>query len=441
MHWIALQPQPEPRAGPAPPPASTTPVWADVATALGWWALQFSPYVARVDGTLVLEVSGSERLFGGRDALLHQLLWPAGLPALDHAQGATSRVALARLWCAAPSCAVDRLPLQSLVVARPHLPTFERLGCRTWGQLRALPRGGLVRRFGAELLDALDAAYGTRPEVYPWLTLPDVFDMPLELSAAVESAPALLFGARRLLSQLLLWLRARQAGVLALRLGWVLDARRSNALHVDAHHDGAGQGRLELHTAEPTQDMAHLQRLLCEQLARVQLPAPVHSLHLRTLQVQRLSGASHSLLLGDVRSGDSLHQMLERVAARLGAEQVRCVQPHASHVPEHMQRWQTWQSTDPSAPRSSAVLPPDADLLPTWLLPAPQALPLRDQQPCYHGPLTLLAGPQRLETGWLEGQPVLRDYFIARSAHAGLLWIFRERLQAPARWYLHGVFG
>jgi protein ImuB len=37
----------------------------------------------------------------------------------------------------------------------------------------------------------------------------------------------------------------------------------------------------------------------------------------------------------------------------------------------------------------------------------------------------------------------LRDYFVARSAQAGLLWIYRERLaQAGVEpgWFLHGLF-
>jgi protein ImuB len=40
----------------------------------------------------------------------------------------------------------------------------------------------------------------------------------------------------------------------------------------------------------------------------------------------------------------------------------------------------------------------------------------------------------------------LRDYFLARSEQAGLLWIYRERLSGPGadaapNWYLHGLFG
>ena len=36
---------------------------------------------------------------------------------------------------------------------------------------------------------------------------------------------------------------------------------------------------------------------------------------------------------------------------------------------------------------------------------------------------------------------VMRDYFIARSPQAGLLWIYRERLPtSQAAWFLHGIF-
>jgi len=41
---------------------------------------------------------------------------------------------------------------------------------------------------------------------------------------------------------------------------------------------------------------------------------------------------------------------------------------------------------------------------------------------------------------------VLRDYFVARSDHSPLLWIYRERLanvdlaKPEPAWFLHGVF-
>ncbi len=473
MYWIALQPQPD-AAAPASNPL----------TALGWWALQYTPRVALLADAVLLEVSGSERLWGGRAALLRHVYTsnkPVAL--IKYAQGTTSLVAYGRLLTGqSVRKAPDDLPLTVLLAAQAHLETLARMGCTTWGQLRALPRGGVARRFGASLLGALDQAYGSTPDLYPWLVLPEVFAATLELGAHVESAPALLFGARRLLAQLDVWLAWHQRGVLAIELGWQMDARRNTA----------SQGALLIRTATVTQDMAHLQRLLGEHLAKVTLPAPVQCLCLRSIETAAWRGSSASLLPDEQPSGDSLAQLIERLSARLGPQNVQQLQPGFDHRPEHMQTWvlasnaikfvainashtraRSLKSINSSktAPTLSSAWA--SALYPTWLLTEPLKLTLHRQCPQYHGPLTLLAGPQRLETGWwaapsepasLAGQgAALRDYFVARSANSALLWIYRERLSsgkankangaaagkssrnhedAPtaAQWYLHGLF-
>jgi len=67
--------------------------------------------------------------------------------------------------------------------------------------------------------------------------------------------------------------------------------------------------------------------------------------------------------------------------------------------------------------------------------------------PHYGGPLRRLTRLYRVETAWWEeGGPACRDYFIARSAEAGLVWIYRERPMGEAmgssfpRWYLQGLY-
>lgn len=85
-------------------------------------------------------------------------------------------------------------------------------------------------------------------------------------------------------------------------------------------------------------------------------------------------------------------------------------------------------------------------LYPPWLLRDPLKLQVKGDKPYYQGPLQLLTRARRLEAAWWdegEEQPALRDYFIARSDSAGLLWIFRERLAADQprpRWFLHGLY-
>lgn len=170
---------------------------------------------------------------------------------------------------------------------------------------------------------------------------------------------------------------------------------------------------------------------------------------MRSLQTQALAGESISLLPEDVRHGDSLHQLLERLGARLGAEQVRSVRLQADHRPEHMQRWGVLENATKSGAAYVALTrargqmdhqePEQGALYPTWLLAQPQRLGVQQGLPQYQGPLALLAGPQRLEAGWLEGRAALRDYYVARSPCAGLVWVYCDRLGA-ARWYLHGLF-
>ncbi len=448
MHWIALLPPS------ADAPAGIPDEAAAQRMALGWWALQFTPRVALVDEAVLLEVSACERLWGGRDCLLariceqNQPLAPAAW-----AQGATSLIAIALLRLAlqgarAPACLPAGLPLDTLSAAHEHLATLARTGCRSWGDLRALPRGGVARRFGAPLLEALDTAWGERPDSHAWLTLPEVFDLLCELPALVETAPALMFGAQRLLNSLRAWLQARHSGVLALELVWLLDARRVNGVAVPT------QEQLVIRTAEPTQDMAHLARLMSEQLARITLAAPVHSLRLRSLETASLVTASASLLPDERLQGDSLHQLIERLSARLGAQQVLQAVAQADHRPECRQRWQpALESMAGQSHGTGAAgrhgFQPEA-LCPSWLLREPLRLVVRHHRPQYQGPLRLLAGPQRIEAGWwgAEEDAAVRDYFIAHSPQAGLLWIYRERLnpsasgdaQDTSRWFLHGLY-
>ncbi len=453
MRWIALLPPTAPELLPA-----HAQELQGLQELLGWHALRFSPRVCLQDEAVLVEVSGSTRLFGGLGRLAKQLssfvYEPNSPPALVlRAQGATSLIALGRLRASRAGPAglrlpADALPLGTLTLAAAHLGVLERVGCRTWGDLRRLPRAGVARRFGQPLLDALDQAYGEQPESHRWLSLPEVFEARLELHALVENASALLFAAQRLLARLQAWLVARGSGLLALRLVWHLDPRRN----------GPSTGELVIRTAEASQNMAHASRLIAEHLAHVTLPSPAHSLSLHSLEVAPLVSSSHSLLIQEHKRGDSLAQLTERLSARLGPRQVLRWQPRATHVPERMQRWVTAQTNAQAQGSRSAATPkqqlqqlqPDA-LLPSWLLATPLKLAVRQDRPLCPGQLSLLVGPQRMEaSGWaasglamadpLGEKSAMRDYFIAVNEEACLLWIYRERLERASGWYLHGVF-
>ena len=293
------------------------------------------------------------------------------------------------------------------------------------------------------MLDALDRAYGLKTETYPWITLPEQFSVRLEFSGRIEVAQGLMFGANRLLGQLKSWLNARQSGVTGLTLHWEHDLQRRGELQA---------GRLEVRTAEATRDMVHLARLLAEHLGRTVLTAPVVAIGLEALGVEVLRTPSTSLLPEYRSEGETLQQLIERLSARLGPDRVLHGEAVADHRPQQMQRWVSAVAgaNGQGAPRHKPLsLPGATGLQPPWILRQPMPLAVVQERPVYQGPLVLLAGPDRLETGWwitdcagtAQDDLTLRDYFVAESEHAGLLWIYRQRTGLQLGWYLHGIYG
>jgi protein ImuB len=449
------------------------------ATHLGWWALQYTPRVALLHDAVVLELEASESLFGGRQALLQRVIRGAmalGVRAWAQAQTALAAVALAHhpsdtSNTDAPDDALghplasrlDALPLDVLPGVATHATTLARMGCRKLADLRALPRGGLSRRFGADLLLALDQAYGLRPQAFEWLPLPPVFEARLELPGRVEHAAALLQAATRLLQQLCAWLAGRQAGVTAFTLRWLHDWHR---------RDSSKEGEWTVRVASPTRDLARLRRLLAEHLSRIELHAPVGDLALHAVDIVSMPTEDASLFAehrcapgatgpdalqsasAQRAQREALLALLEQLTARLGADHVRQGQVCADHRPECAQRWAPALTTRQAGPlpvRSHAHATKVADLpQPSWMLDEPLPLALDHEQgehPVYQGRLHLLAGPHRIEAGWWDERAgharVTRDYYLASSPHAGLLWVFRTPASPDERrspWFLHGFF-
>ncbi len=442
------------------------------------WALQFTPSVSlqftpaqgllpaaqaapRASG-LLLEIEPSLRLFGGREPLIATLrsgLADLGFtPRIACAPTATGAWLMARhqdgLLADGPAVLNARLsciPVGLLDTARPHVAVLESLGAHTVKQLVQLPRAGLARRFGRGLLTELDRAFGRVPEPREWFEAPAAFQSRLELLAQVEDAQALLFGARRLILSLCGWLGARHAA-----------ARR---IELRAQHDDIEPTIIELQPADATRDADRLVLLLREKLAVTRLRAPVHTLQLACDQVVVMACVNATLFALPASAREGLGRLIERLQARLGHDRVLRLLPVADHRPESAYRMasasidslvaepvgggrraaQSAQATTTGQDAGLHAGPHWGALpRPLWMLEKPQALTERNNRPYGHGPLTLLAGPERIESGWWDSHLVQRDYFIASDDSDMLLWIYRERLpEAGARhgWFLQGRFG
>jgi protein ImuB len=465
---------------------------------LASWAGQFTPSVALdFPNALTLEVSGSLRLFGGLPALLSRLrhglaqtghqvwigvaptpraaLWLArqalaqGLPAYGDATQPSSQQATEaalppmlteqtlQAGVAAMSINLLQPDAQSDAPLALACDALRGLGLRTLVEVLALPRDGLRQRFGPVLLRELDRALGSQPDPRTFFVPPPRFSASLELLSEVNRAEAVQFAAQRLLNQFAGYLAARSAGTrrFMLRLG-----------HREGRFTDVVVGMIS-----PARSAEHFGLLLRERLATLSLRQPVRLLRLEAEDIQPWAGADVALLpdstdgtgLGVGAAAEAWPKLVERLRARLGDASVQELALAADHRPEHAsvtaavslsmspsgaKKNQHNQHSLPSSQlhastsATSSPLPHGRGERPFWLLPRPRPLPERNAVPLHEdGPLALLAGPERIESGWWDGDDVARDYFVARTPKASVVWIYRERgaLQG-GQWYLHGLF-
>lgn len=409
--------------------------------------LKYTPEIAAVEeSSLVMSVGGSLTLFGGIRSICRRVR--ADLRALGFTGHVSCAPTARGAWLLA-RCGggrvmktqtmmrrLDSLPAVSIPAARPFSAWFEGLGCNTIADLRRLPRPGLQRRCGRQLLDTIDSAIGSAPELFEWIEAPATFEAKIELFARIESADLLLAGAQRLVTLLTGWLCGRQLAVERVKLLLIYERGRQARTPM----------AVDIVLGEPVWEGDHIIRLLKERLGRIELDAPVIELALEATQLQAMAPESSDLFPEPGGTEQDQVRCMELLVARLGPGVVRQSKPVADYRPEVAN---AWVSVDEKLRESTvaAQLPPDTKSLlrPAWLLAKPIALLQRQDRPFYGSPLRIVAGPERVEAGWWSSGAA-RDYFIAQGeGDLALYWIYKERISAQngnddPRFFLHGLF-
>ena len=397
---------------------------------LAGWAAQYTPLVSLEPTGIVLEISGSLRLYGGLGKLLAALR--GGIRRLGFAftMGIAPTPLAARVFARAE---VRGIPVRGCT-AMADLPTrladlplfllewpgrtqelLADLGILRARDALALPRSGFAQRFGPEALAILDRLAGRVPDPRVPYEPPARYRARLELPAEAEGVEAILFPLRRLLAEMEGTLRGRGAGVQALDL--ILE------------HSGKRSTRLALAFATAEREADFILAIARERLGRTQLPASTVALRLVADRLQSCTPREMSWLSGREEKAVSRARLVERLSARLGNPRVFGIALADDHRPER-----GWRSAPPA---SRAAW--DGGARPAWLLNRPQRLVAGEAGPTLQGRLDLVAGPERIETGWWDGEPVSRDYFVAANPTGETFWIYRERRE-PGAWYLHGIF-
>lgn len=404
---------------------------------LAWLGLACYRYSSRVSveppAGLLVEVGASLRLFGGLQTLTEELdgrfrrlghlaniaaaATPAAATVLARAGSKGVFAAHDRHGLDA-AAALHRVPLACADIAERHLERLANMGLRSLGQLLALPRQEVGKRFGQALVDYLARLSGCKADPRQCIEPPARFRSTLHLPESVADKEALSFPMRRLADELGAWLATRQFGIEALT--WEFKPLRGEAVH------------LAVRLAEPTAEYTTFLALSRLRLERAELPGEVMSIALVAASPVPFAPPATDLLAKRL-AAMSRAELTARLAARLGDEAVQTLQHVDDHRPERAWEPLPAGTAATAAPGGVIADAPSAGSAkgaracvaakrrPLWLLAVPTPVAIED--------FTLLAGPERIETGWWDSAEyrVCRDYYIATAKSGAQCWLYRQR--------------
>jgi protein ImuB len=300
------------------------------------------------------------------------------------------------------------LPLGRLPLDPGTAERLGKAGLCTLRDLWRLPREGLARRYGPDLLRQLDRASGAAAESPRPYRAPPRFRAYRALAAETESLALLRAVLECLLKELGDFLRERAAV--------------TDRLELDILHFRRAPTRLVLQLRSGSRDPARFALLLAERLERTPLPQPATALCLRCEAVQAERPEAADLFAAPARPGGlDWDALLEHLQQRLGGQSLRFLHTAADHRPERAQRLA-------AAPAREVF---GCSGRPLWLLPEPR--------PCDPRRYRLLPGRERIEAGWWDGADVRRDYRVVVDGRGARFWIYRDL--AGQGWYVQGIFG
>jgi protein ImuB len=300
-------------------------------------AAKFSPRIEDAsDGTgcaLVLDIAGTERLFGPPEKLAQRLrdeMATAGFrvsiatSANFHAARikATAARGITIIPAGEEAHALEKLPIASLALTEEHKETFALWGIRTLGELGALPEVELVKRLGAAASDWRAMAHGSARHTFqpiePEFALKEFYDFETPL----EQIDSLLFIGARLIDCLV----ARAVGR-ALSLA---------SLSVDMELEGGQSHHLAIHPAVPTVDRKFLLKLLQLEMGAHPPLAAVVSLTL-TAEAGQSSKMQLGLFAPQTPEPSRLDVTLARLKAIVGEDRVGTPLLEDTHRPGSFQ--------------------------------------------------------------------------------------------------------
>lgn len=354
--------------------------------------------------------------------------------------------------------AIATLPPEALRIDVEPVELLRRLGIDTIGALAAMPRGPLVRRFGAAIARRLDQASGRLPEPLDPVVPPAIIAAAQRFAEPVMTAEAIGH-----------WL-----GMLVPRLAAALEKAGLGARRIELVADRVDHvpQRIAIGLARATRDPAHILRLIARRIETIE---PGYGIDAMTLHVRRAEPLGPRAIAEslDPDAPPDIAPLVDALANRIGGARLWRTAPVESDVPERSVA--LCPPLDPPAREATPLRRDDVRLLsrdaplPPWhaawprpvrLLKRPERLGdvialMPDHPPrrfTWRGTTHKVVradGPERVHGEWWkrrEETQAIRDYFRVEDERGRRFWLFRKgdgerSVSGDLSWYLHGLFG
>ena len=390
-------------------------------------AMHWTPSVSLTEDGLLMEITGSLRLYGGLQRLIslvrnwidtktsrfHIALTPTPASAILCARAGHELYVTGREQLASH---LHDLSVKWLTLNHNQSTLLQRLGIYQIGELLRLPRHDLARRTDQAFVNQLDRLTGRQADPRITYTSPlmfkQVIDLVGEATEIRQLFPAVDFLLESLIAQM------RSSGTALDRLDWILKNTQHESIQVPVS------------LTRPCRNHGQLLRLSRLAFESIQLTHPVTGLVLKAQPLVLPLEQNDALLPGTGIHCDDPTALLDSLRNRLGHTVVQGIECQADHRPE-----KSWAYCDPGEQHGRcSCLPPR----PLWLLSHPTPIGSIQGRPSFRGtPLNLEKQVERINSGWWDEDLVRRDYYRASNDRLQA-WIFRDL--ATGQWFLHGIF-
>lgn len=412
---------------------------------LAEWCIRYTPAVA-IDGCdgLILNVTGCAHLWDGEEKYITDIYTRLKSLGYDTRIGMADTVGAA--WAisrfgetaiAAPgtqSTALLAMPPQCLRIEAETTERLEKLGLKQVRDFINMPRAVLRRRFGNKLIERLDQALGNEEEIIKPVQPVEPYQERLPCLEPIVTATGIEIAVQRLLDALCLRLKQEQKGL-------------RKAILTCYRVDGKIE-KVEIGTNRASHRSNHLFKLFEIKLQEIEPAMGIELFMLEAQKVEDVAPVQEKLWETSCGLNNiNLAELLDRVAGRIGAENIHRFVPAEHFWPERSMKkassleeklTTTWKT---DRPRPLQVLKEPEPILVT--APVPDYPPMSFR---YKGKLHKIIkadGPERIEQEWWLQQGQHRDYYYVEDEEGCRYWLFRSghySAEKNYQWFIHGFF-